>query len=141
MGRTRAKRLRGFGNAIVLPLATVFVASVIDSLGDAAREIEDSLDKPAVVPVQEIAQPVSDPVGEPTGDEQPAAPGWTGPLANEVAPSGMLFGRVPGDRWPYGPPPAHEPACNLFPHRGSPGGLFCDCAASAADAMDQGVSA
>lgn len=37
MGRTRAKRLRGFGNAIVLPLATTFVEAVIDTLVDAAR--------------------------------------------------------------------------------------------------------
>ena len=37
MGRTRAKRLRGFGNAIVLPLATAFVASVIDAFVDASR--------------------------------------------------------------------------------------------------------
>jgi hypothetical protein len=38
MGRTRSKRLRGYGNAIVLPLATVFVGSVIDSFAEAARE-------------------------------------------------------------------------------------------------------
>jgi hypothetical protein len=55
---------------------------------------------------------------------------WTGPRADEVAPSGVLLGRVPGDRWPYGPPSAHEACCNLFPHRGSRGGLFCDCALS-----------
>jgi hypothetical protein len=55
---------------------------------------------------------------------------WTGPRADEVAPSGMLLARVPGDRWPYGPPSAHEARCNLFPHRGSRGGLFCDCALS-----------
>ena len=39
MGRTRAKRLRGFGNAIVLPLATAFVESVIESFADAARSL------------------------------------------------------------------------------------------------------
>ena len=55
---------------------------------------------------------------------------WTGPRADEVAPSGMLLGRVPGDRWPHGPPSAHEERCNLHPHRGSRGGLFCDCALS-----------
>jgi HB1, ASXL, restriction endonuclease HTH domain len=59
-------------------------------------------------------------------------PDWTGPRADEVAPSGMLLGRVPGDRWPHGPPSAHEARCNLFPHRGSCGGLFCDCALSEA---------
>ena len=41
MGRTRAKRLRGFGNAVVLPLATAFVESVIDTLADAALAIID----------------------------------------------------------------------------------------------------
>lgn len=55
---------------------------------------------------------------------------WTGPRPDEVALSGILLGRVPGDRWPYGPPSAHEARCNLFPHRGSRGGLFCDCALS-----------
>lgn len=39
MGRTRAKRLMGYGNAIVLPLATVFVESMIDALADAAHAI------------------------------------------------------------------------------------------------------
>ena len=47
MGRTRAKRLRGFGNAIVLPLATAFVASVIDALVDAALSL--GVDVPTVV--------------------------------------------------------------------------------------------
>jgi DNA (cytosine-5)-methyltransferase 1 len=37
VGRTRAARLRGFGNSIVLPLATSFVGAVIDCLVDAAR--------------------------------------------------------------------------------------------------------
>ena len=66
---------------------------------------------------------------------------WTGPREGETAPSGMLYGRVPAERWPYGPPSAHEARCNLFPHRGSPGGLFCDCAASAADDVEYGVGA
>lgn len=39
VGRTRAKRLRGFGNAIVLPLATTFVSAVIDAFVDASREV------------------------------------------------------------------------------------------------------
>lgn len=34
LGRTRAKRLRGYGNAIVLPQATVFVEEVIGALID-----------------------------------------------------------------------------------------------------------
>ncbi len=39
VGRTRAKRLRCLGNAIVLPLATTFVGAVIDAFVDAAREV------------------------------------------------------------------------------------------------------
>ena len=39
VGRTRAKRLRGFGNAIVLPLAAAFVESVIEVFADAARSL------------------------------------------------------------------------------------------------------
>jgi hypothetical protein len=70
---------------------------------------------------------------EATGTEDtPAQPAWTGPRVDEVAPSGMLLGRVPGERWPHGPPSAHEERCNLHPHRGSRGGLFCDCVASLA---------
>lgn len=66
---------------------------------------------------------------------------WTGPVTDDLTGSGsVLRWIVPGERWPYGPPSAHEKCCNLFPRRGSPGGLFCDCAASAADGLDQGVS-
>jgi site-specific DNA-cytosine methylase len=36
VGRTRAKRLRGYGNAIVRPLAVAFVESVLDTFVDAA---------------------------------------------------------------------------------------------------------
>ena len=36
VGRTRSKRLKGFGNAIVLPCATAFVAAVIDAFAEAA---------------------------------------------------------------------------------------------------------
>jgi hypothetical protein len=39
MGRTRAARLRGYGNAIVLPLATAFVEAVIDTFAAAARSV------------------------------------------------------------------------------------------------------
>ena len=116
VGRTRAKRLRCFGNSIVLPLATTFVNSVFDAFADASLKSTGPIEAPV------LAAPTKQ-----------AVPPWTGPHAGETAPSGMLFGRVPGERWPYGPPSAHEPRCNLFPHRGSPGGLFCDCAASAAD--------
>ena len=35
VGRTRAKRLRGFGNGIVLPMATLFIEATIASLNDA----------------------------------------------------------------------------------------------------------
>lgn len=42
MGRTRAKRLRGFGNAIVRPLAVVFIEAVIETFVDAARSHEAS---------------------------------------------------------------------------------------------------
>jgi hypothetical protein len=116
VGRTRAKRLRGFGNGIVLPQATEFVGAVIDALADSACATEPTL----AVRIE--------------GEQ------WIGPRPDEVAPSGMLLGRVPGERWPYGPPSAHESGCNLFPRRGSPGGLFCDCAASAADGVDHGVA-
>ena len=40
MGRTRAARLRGFGNAIVLPLATAFVEAVIDTFAAAAQTLD-----------------------------------------------------------------------------------------------------
>jgi hypothetical protein len=39
MGRTRAKRLRGFGNAIVRPLAVAFMEAVIEAFVDAARSL------------------------------------------------------------------------------------------------------
>jgi hypothetical protein len=106
-----------------LPLATAFVHAVIETLADAARAME-----PALVESTEPAAAIELPPWN-----------WTGPRPDEVAPSGMLLGRVPGDRWPYGPPSAHETGCNLFPRRGSPGGLFCDCAASAADGVEYGV--
>lgn len=124
VGRTRAARLRCFGNAIVLPLATAFVGAVIDAFADAARANEVPTTEPAAV--TEVAV-------------QDAA--WTGPREGEITPTGLLYGRLPGERWPYGPPSAHEGCCNLFPHRGSPGGLFCDCAASAADDIESGVVA
>lgn len=39
MGRTRAKRLRGYGNAIVRPLAVAFVEAVIESFADEALSL------------------------------------------------------------------------------------------------------
>ena len=60
---------------------------------------------------------------------------WTGPDASDLAADGeTLTCRVPYERWPYGPPSAHETCCNLFRQGGS-GGLYCDCCAS--DASDE----
>ena len=61
MGRTRAKRLRGFGNAIVLPLATAFVESVIEAFADTARSlglhtievVPDSVPDPVIATVHD----------------------------------------------------------------------------------------
>jgi hypothetical protein len=66
VGRTRAKRLRGFGNAIARPLAVVFVASVIDSFAEASRAqrasaettpagVEPSIDPPQPPPIETAA--------------------------------------------------------------------------------------
>ena len=57
VGRTRAARLRGYGNSIVLPLATAFVEAVIDALADAARQVEEPrvAEVAAAVMVQEVA--------------------------------------------------------------------------------------
>jgi hypothetical protein len=89
---------------------------------------------------RQLTFPPIDRTFAPTGHEAaPPVVAWTGPRPDEVAPSGMLLGRVPGDRWPYGPPPAHDARCNLFPHRGSRGGLFCDCALSADSTAAEGA--
>lgn len=59
--------------------------------------------------------------------------GWTGPDDDDLDASGIRLVRpVPPERWPYGPPSAHETCCML--HRGHNGGLYCDCKAS--DASD-----
>lgn len=84
---------------------------MIDALVDAARATEPT----RIEPVPDLAVELA----------------WTGPRPDEVAP-------IPGDRWPYGPPSHHEAVCNLFPHLSSPGGLFCDCKASAADDVEYG---
>lgn len=140
LGRTRSSRLRGYGNAIVRPQAVVFVEAVIDTFADAARELLPAV---AVAPTEVVvtaAAAVPADIVEPADViELHAMLAWTGPHDHEVAPSGMLYGRVPDERWPYGPPSAHQKYCNLFPRRGSPGGLFCDCAASAADDVEYGV--
>lgn len=55
---------------------------------------------------------------------------WTGPRAEDWDPGQVcLRAPVPGSRWPYGPPCAHQGVCVLHT-----GGLYCDCAAS--DASD-----
>jgi hypothetical protein len=63
---------------------------------------------------------------------------WTGPRPEDWDGPGEVRLRepVPGARWPYGPPPFHQEGCTLHG-----GGLFCDCAASAADDDEWGVGA
>lgn len=41
---------------------------------------------------------------------------------------------LPPERWPYGPPDAHQSCCLLYE-----GGRYCDCAASAADDLEWGI--
>lgn len=53
---------------------------------------------------------------------------WTGPNEDEVNALGELKAPVPPERWPYGPPVAHQDCCVLFSD-----GLFCDCTASEYD--------
>ena len=57
LGRTRAARLRGFGNSIVLPLATAFVEAVIDTLADTARAVCDAAIEEASLLVVEAHPP------------------------------------------------------------------------------------
>lgn len=58
---------------------------------------------------------------------------WTGPRETDLRADGVTLIRpVPPDRWPYGPPEAHEDCCVLHS-----GGLFCDCKASDASAEDE----
>lgn len=66
---------------------------------------------------------------------------WTGPREDDLKADGVsLRGPVPPERWPYGPPAAHESCCLL--HRmgdaSRQGGLYCDCAASDASELDHG---
>lgn len=59
---------------------------------------------------------------------------WTGPRDSDWSTPARerLRAPVPADRWPYGPPDEHQEGCILHE-----GGLFCDCAASAADSEDE----
>jgi hypothetical protein len=52
---------------------------------------------------------------------------WTGPKKKEIDARHQWLGAmpIPPERWPYGPPEAHQPACILHT-----GGKFCDCTAS-----------
>jgi len=45
---------------------------------------------------------------------------WVGSDLGEFA-----EGPIPPERWPYGPPEAHQRCCMLFL-----GGTYCDCEAS-----------
>lgn len=39
---------------------------------------------------------------------------WTGPNDDELEPDGTTLKRpLPGERWPFGPPVAHEDCCGL----------------------------
>lgn len=56
---------------------------------------------------------------------------WTGPLEADMG-GDELISPVPPERWPYGPPAAHEGCCRLNGY-----GLWCDCKASSAAREDQ----
>ena len=57
---------------------------------------------------------------------------WIGPLVSDLEKDGTtLLHSVPPERWPFGPPEAHEDGCWL--HQG---GLYCDCLASSATDHD-----
>ncbi len=67
---------------------------------------------------------------------------WTGPLEGDLKSNGVsLSGPLPPERWPYGPPTAHEDSCRLRRMTDSEciDGFYCDCAASAADDLDYGI--
>jgi hypothetical protein len=73
LGRTRAARLRGYGNSLVLPVAKVFVEAVIDAFAEAARVQGTQVEAadPAIVaePSAEQAPPI---IAEPTTEEHAA---------------------------------------------------------------------
>ncbi len=58
---------------------------------------------------------------------------WTGPVDGDYANAMQteLKAPVPPERWPYGPPDAHEDCCLLHC-----AGLYCDCLASDASTED-----
>ena len=61
---------------------------------------------------------------------------WTGPRDEDWADSTetRLRAPVPPERWPYGPPDAHDDWCMLFGRAPSVNAiLFCDCSASASE--------
>jgi hypothetical protein len=60
---------------------------------------------------------------------------WTGPHEGELDVAGRWRGAlpIPSERWPYGPPEAHEDCCWLHAN-----GRFCDCAASDVSTEDEG---
>ena len=60
---------------------------------------------------------------------------WIGPREGEIDAIGRLRAPVPPERWPYGPPEAHEDDCHL-----QRGGLWCDCGASDASTEDQDLT-
>lgn len=62
---------------------------------------------------------------------------WTGPREGDVDSSCTLLRDLPPERWPYGPPAAHEDWCLLkrctsyaLTERDARKGTFCDCDAS-----------
>lgn len=61
---------------------------------------------------------------------------WTGPWDSDWESQQQLRLRapVPPERWPCGPPAAHEDGCNLFARAGEDAGLYCDCVANDVDA-------
>jgi DNA (cytosine-5)-methyltransferase 1 len=73
LGRTRAARLRGYGNSLVLPVAKVFVEAVIDAFAEAARVQGTQVEAadPAIIaePSAEQAPPI---IAEPTTEEHAA---------------------------------------------------------------------
>ena len=52
--------------------------------------------------------------------------GWTGSQLDSYQ-----KGPIPPNKWPYGPPSAHQDCCLLFS-----GATYCDCDASAATGED-----
>ena len=70
VGRTRAKRLRGFGNAIVRPLAVAFVEAAIDSFAEAARTLVEDREEESTPAL--ATEPPAEPSVEPLVEEHAA---------------------------------------------------------------------